>query len=316
MDDREDMGSPILRFAVITAAVSAVAVGVAAPAADANDTAVSRLNATPEWSFALNEAPQIELASQALEVERLMEIKLDLSAQATQAEAMYDAAQGKASQEALMSLAVERNQIVTAVLLGETATEVESAETGLTEAVAKVDAEVKAWEIAEAARKAEEERKAREAAEAAANKRPSAARTPSNGGGGGGGAAPQGDPKAYLDGIAASFGTWVEWGDTACGRGSATKVSGCYTGKDYVMVSNSAWRDWTTAKGAGRNVVLHEVSHVLIMRTCGTVFVTDRFENVTDAYAILIGASRHTGYGYNDTDMQVARDIRNGVCPG
>ena len=82
------------------------------------------------------------------------------------------------------------------------------------------------------------------------------------------------------------------------------------------MVSNSAWRDWTTAKGAGRNVVLHEVSHVLIMRTCGTVFVTDRFENVTDAYAILIGASRHTGYGYNDTDMQVARDIRNGVCPG
>ena len=311
MVDREDMGSPILRFAVVTAAVSAVAVGVAAPAADANDTAVSRLNATPEWSFTLNEAPQIELASHALEVERLMEIKLGLSAQATQAEAMYDASQGKASQEALMALAVERNQIVTAVLLGESTTEVATAEAGLTEAVSKVDAEVKAWEIAEAARKAEEERKAREAAEAAA-KRPSSPRAT----GGGGGAAPQGDPRAYLDGIAASYGTWVQWGDTACGRGSAAKVSGCYTGKDYVMVSNSAWRDWTTAKGAGRNVVLHEVSHVLIMRTCGTVFVTDRFENVTDAYAILIGAGRHTGYGYNDTDMQVARDIRNGVCPG
>lgn len=313
MDDREDMGSPILRFAVITAAVSAVAVGVAAPAADANDTAVSRLNTTPEWSFTLNEAPQIDLASQALEVERLMEIKLGLSAQATQAEAMYDAAQGKASQETLMALAVERNQIVTAVLLGESTTEVATAEAGLTEAVAKVDAEVKAWEAAEAARKAEEERKAREAAEAAAAAKRSVTPRATTGGGA---AAPQGDPRAFLDGIAASYGVWIEWGDTACGRGSATKVSGCYTGKDFVMVSNSAWRDWTTAKGAGRNVVLHEISHVLIMRTCGTVFVTDRFENVTDAHAVLIGASRHTGYGYNDTDMQVARDIRNGVCPG
>src|SRR5690606_27291034 len=124
--------------------------------------------------------------------------------------------------------------------------------------------EVKAWEEAEAARKAEE---ARQAAAAAAR---------GKGGKGGGGGVASGDPKAYLDGIASAWAATISWGSTACGTGSSTTVGGCYAGGSTVMISSSAYRNWDVAKGRGRNVLLHEIAHMVILNKCGTVYVSDR----------------------------------------
>lgn len=296
------MGQKTFRVGAVTVCVALAGVAMAAPQADASDAALGTGPVAQQWSFAKSELPQLAQAREQRIAQQVMEAKLALRAQATAADAAYDASAGKASEAARRALAVERNQALVAVVVTEALDDVAPAGDGITAAVDTVTAEVAAWEAAEAKRKAEE------AAKAAAAQRGS--RTSR----GGGGAAPTGDPKAYLDGIASSYGTWVQWGPQACGRGGGTKVSGCFTGGDFVIVSDSAYSSWSVAKGRGRNVVLHEISHLLIQRKCGTVYVSDRFENVTDAYAVLIGASNHTGYGYNDTDMALAQNIRGGSC--
>jgi hypothetical protein len=54
---------------------------------------------------------------------------------------------------------------------------------------------------------------------------------------------------------------------------------------------------------------------MLIQWKCGTVLLGgSRFENVTDAYAVLLGASAGTGYGYNDNDMALASAAIGGTC--
>ncbi len=304
----------------VTFALGGAAFGLPLTHAQATPRAVVP-QAVPTWQHLTEKALDARAVAEALDRQRATEAeemkwgKLQLSLLAHNATAAYDASAGKASDETRRALAVERNRATTAVLTGDTLDEVQAALDGVVPAIDKANAEVQAWEAAEAARKAEEERKAAEAAAAAAAAAKRSTPRAASSGSGAAAAAETGDPKAYLDGIAASFGTSIGWGPTACGHGSATSVAGCYTGGSQIFVNDAAYQSWSVAKGRGRNVVIHEAAHAKIMQICGTVYVSDRFENVTDAYAILLGAGATTGYGYNDADMQLARNIKDaGQC--
>lgn len=308
MTERGVMGTTALRVAAtaVTFALGGIALG--APHAGAREAIAPIVQQVPQWQSMMDNAREsAELANQislermrSAEALRLSTVDLALKAQA--ANKAWEASAGKASDAARQALVVERNRATSAVRIGSELEDIQAIEASLAAASATVAEEVKAWEEAEAARKAEE---ARQAAAAAAR---------GKGGKGGGGGVASGDPKAYLDGIAAAWGATISWGSTACGTGSSTTVGGCYAGGSTVMISNSAYRNWDVAKGRGRNVLLHEIAHMVILNKCGTVYVSDRFENVTDAYAILIGAGSGTGYGYNDADMSLAKSIKDGVC--
>ncbi len=292
----------------VTFALGGIALG--APHAGAREAMPPVIQEVPQWQdLTANARDAAELANR-LTIERVRAADalrlstVDLALKADAADKAWEASAGKASDAARQKLAIERNRATSAVRVGSELDDIRAIETSLAAASTTVADEVRAWEEAEAARKAEEERLAREAAAAAAR---------GKGGRSGGGAA-SGDPKAYLDGIAAAWGASISWGATACGTGSSTTVGGCFAGGSTVMISNSAYRSWDVAKGRGRNVVLHEIAHMVILNKCGTVYVSDRFENVTDAYAILIGAGAGTGYGYNDADMSLAKSIKDGVC--
>lgn len=308
MTERGVMGTTALRVAAtaVTFALGGIALG--APHAGAREAIAPIVQQVPQWQSMMDNAREsAELANQislermrSAEALRLSTVDLALKAQA--ANKAWEASAGKASDAARQALVVERNRATSAVRIGSELEDIQAIEASLAAASATVAEEVKAWEEAEAARKAEE---ARQAAAAAAR---------GKGGKGGGGGVASGDPKAYLDGIASAWGATISWGSTACGTGSSTTVGGCYAGGSTVMISNSAYRNWDVAKGRGRNVLLHEIAHMVILNKCGTVYVSDRFENVTDAYAILIGAGSGTGYGYNDADMSLAKSIKDGVC--
>ena len=304
------MGTTALRVAAtaVTFALGGIALG--APHAGAREAVPAVVQQVPAWQSMTESAREAAELANRLNVERMRSAEalrlstVDLMLKAQAAATAWEASAGKASDAARQALAVERNRANSAVRIGAALDDVQAAESSLGAAMTTVAAEVKAWEEAEAKRKAEEERRAREAAAAAQRSK------------GGARGAASGDPKAYLDGIAAAWGARIQWGATACGTGSSTVVGGCYAGGSTVMVSNSAYRNWDVAKGRGRNVVLHEVAHMVIQRKCGTVYVSDRFENVTDAYAVLIGAGAGTGYGYTDADMALAKSIKDGVCWG
>lgn len=311
MTERGDMGTTALRVAAtaVTFALGGIAFG--APHAGAREAVVPVVQQVPQWQSLAQNAREAAERANHLNLERMHHAEAlrlsttDLALKARAANEVWEASAGKASDAARHALVVERNRATSAVSIGAELEDVQAIATQLAAASATVADEVRAWEEAEAARKAEEERKAREAAAAAARSK-----------GGRGGAAASGDPKAYLDGIAAAWGASIQWGATACGTGSATTVGGCFAGGSTIMVSNSAYRNWDVAKGRGRNVVLHEIAHMVILNKCGTVYVSDRYENVTDAYAVLIGAGAGTGYGYNDADMSLAKSIKDGVCWG
>ena len=53
---------------------------------------------------------------------------------------------------------------------------------------------------------------------------------------------------------------------------------------------------------------------MIIQGKCGTVLLGGaRFENVTDAYSVLLGGAG-SGYGYNDNDMALASAALGGQC--
>ena len=53
---------------------------------------------------------------------------------------------------------------------------------------------------------------------------------------------------------------------------------------------------------------------MIIQNKCGTVLLGGtRFENVTDAYSVLLGGAG-SGYGYNDNDMALASAALGGLC--
>ena len=166
---------------------------------------------------------------------------------------------------------------------------------------------------AEEARRAEEARKAEEARVAAEQAAAEAARAAATTHTNRGGATSSQTPQQYLEGIAGAYNASISWSDAPCDH-FAGGIGGCYQGGSTVYVSIAAYGSWSTAKGRGRNVVLHEVSHMIIQWTCGTVLLGGkRFENVTDAYTVLLGGGE-TGYGYNDNDMALASAAVGGKC--
>jgi hypothetical protein len=127
-------------------------------------------------------------------------------------------------------------------------------------------------------------------------------------------ASPSGQtPEQYLEGIAGAYGASISWSDSPCGH-FAGSIGGCFQGGSTIYVSTGAYASWSSAQGRGRNVVLHETSHKIIQALCGTVLLGGaRFENVTDAYSVLLGGGG-TGYGYNDNDMALAQAAHGGQC--
>lgn len=135
--------------------------------------------------------------------------------------------------------------------------------------------------------------------------------------------------QSVAEGIAAQWGVGISWTDSQnCGyRPGAwgpnyTAVRGCAGGGSTIQLSTAGMGEDFDANPLNyyaADVVRHESAHVLIERTCGWVnplFVGDRYENVTDAYAnMYMGAgSASGGYGYNSTDAANAAKIYSGVC--
>ena len=293
-------------LSIATASLAVLALGFSAPTVGAVTAPNLRAEHVPTWWYQTQALPEVKVDLAA--VKALMDVKVDLRIQVRVADELFVSSEGKATVETRRALAVERNRAHTAVLFSEEPAEVSAVAEQLAPALVAVTDEVAAWEKAEAARKAEEERKAREAAERAA-----AAKSSRSSGGGSGGGSGQ-TPQQYLNGVAAAYGTSISWAASACGH-SGSWVSGCYTGGSTITVTTNAYSSWNRAKGEGRNVVIHEAAHYLTRQKCGTVYVGgDRFENVTDAYAVLLGAGGTTGYGYNSADMELAKALKAGRC--
>ena len=286
------------------------AVGLSAQQVGAEPLPGLQAQHVPEWWY-VKEAPLAEVQVDRARVYALMDVKLELRTQMRVADEQFEASRDKATEETRRALVVAGNKAWATLLLSEETAEVTAAQDVLGPAIQLVADEVAAWE-AEEARKAEEARLAEEARKAAAAASSSRSTKSSGASSSGSGQTPQ----QYLNAIATKFGTSISWSDSVCGRsGSGGWVGGCYTGGSSVVVSNSAWASWETAKGAGRNVVLHEVGHYLTKQLCGTIYVGgERFENVNDARTILLGASATTGYGYNADDMALAQALAAGRC--
>jgi hypothetical protein len=298
-------------LSIATASLAALALGFSAPTVGAVSAPNLRAEHVPTWWYQTQALPEVRVDLAA--VKALMDVKVDLRIQVRVADELFVSSEGKASVETRRALAVERNRAYTAVLFADEPDEVSAVAEQFAPAVVAVTEEVTAWEVAEAARKAEEERLAREEAERAAAAAAKSGRSSKGGSGGGSGGSGQ-TPQQYLDGVAAAYGTSISWAASACGH-SGSWVSGCYTGGSTITVTTNAYSSWDRAKGEGRNVVIHEAAHFKTRYQCGTVYVGgDRFENVTDAFAILLGAGGTTGYGYNSADMDLAKALKAGRC--
>ncbi len=295
-------------LAAVSGLLAALALGFSAQTGGAVSEPRLQPNHVPAWWYQVPAAPEVKI--DVAHLRALMDVKVDLRAQVRVADDLFASSVGKAKDETRRALAKERNRAYSSVRLADEVGRVSSATDSLETAMTAVKNEVAAWEKAEAERKAEEARKAREAAARAARS--------SGGAGSSASSAPAGSsgqtPRQYLDAVAARYGTSIAWSSNACGH-SGSWVSGCYAGGSTVTVTTNAYSSWGRAKGEGRNVVIHESAHYLTRHKCGTVYVGgDRFENVADAYAVLLGASSGTGYGYNATDMKWAKSIAAGTC--
>ncbi len=294
--------------------VAAGALGLALAVAAAGmpfDTAAAA-NAPTEvketsWTHAKKQLPEIRRVLHQRHVIALADAKTSLQANVRIATALFESSKGKASVASRQQLAVERNRASAVVMVSDDEVEASLQQFPLQAAVVTVTDEVTAWEVAEAARIAEEARLAEEARAAAAA---SKARGGKKSGGAAAAQAAGQTPQQYLEGVAAAYGASISWTGTPCGRAAA----GCYQGGSTLYVSTSLYSSWDRAKGRGRNVVLHEASHMIIQNKCGTVLLGGaRFENVTDAYTVLLGGGQ-TGYGYNDNDMALASAALGGQC--
>jgi len=299
-----------LGFALVTSVVSI--------SYDTTATAgVPQVPGEASWAHAVSQLPEIASVVRERHVEALTEVRIALRVTVNTADELWVSSKGKASDESRTQLAIEMNRAKSVILLTDDEAEPPAQQEALNVVIEKAKGEVAAWEEAEAKRIAEEARVAEEARKAAA-----AASSTSTGRSGASSssssASTQGSAdgaQQYLEGIAASFGGSISWSSAPCGRNTGSTVSGCYAGGSTVTISTSAYSSWSAAKGVSRNVVIHELSHMRIKSTCGTVRIGgDRFENVTDAYSVLIGASAGSGYGYNDNDVAIARAALGGTC--
>lgn len=296
------MGTKTLRYAAGVLCLTLAATVASLPVDTAAAVGVPLPAKETSWTHAISQLPELTREVEARHVVALADAKTSLRADVRTADDLFDSSKGKATDESRRELKVESNRAYSLVILSddEMAPPIERVQ--LKAAIENLKGEVAAWEAAEAKRIAEE---ARLAATAAAS-RPSVHRTS-------GGVASGQTPEQYLEGIAGAYGASISWSDAPCGH-FAGSIGGCFQGGSTVYVSNAAYGSWASAKGRGRNVVLHESSHAIIQRTCGTVLLGGaRFENVTDAYSVLLGGGG-TGYGYNDNDMALASAALGGQC--
>lgn len=296
-----------LRYTVGALCLALAATGASVPL----DTASAAGGPAPiretSWTHALSQLPALTSAVHQRHVVALAGAKKALQVDAVAADTLFESSKGKATDESRRLLAVERNRSYSLVMVSDDEAVLPIAQQQLAASVKVVQGEVAAWEEAEAKRIAEEARIAAEAAAAAQ----AAAAHHSGGRKGSSVPVPGQTPQQYLEGIASAYSGSISWTATPCGRAA----SGCYQGGSTLYISTSLYASWDKAKGRGRNVVIHEASHMIIQAKCGTVLLGgSRFENVTDAYAVLIGASAGTGYGYNDNDMALATAALGGQC--
>jgi hypothetical protein len=286
----------------------AVAAGVTLPA---KETA---------WTHAISQLPELTRVVEARHVVALADAKTSLRAVVRTADDLFESSKGKASDESRRLLKVESNRAYSLVIVSQDENSPLVEQVQLTAVIENVKGEVAAWEAAEAKRIADEARaaaqaasaaSAAQAASAAAARRPSVHKT-SGVAASGGGASGQ-TPEQYLEGIAGAYGASISWSGSPCGH-FAGSIGGCFQGGSTIYVSIAAYASWSSAQGRGRNVVLHETSHKIIQALCGTVLLGGaRFENVTDAYSVLLGGGG-TGYGYNANDMALAKAALGGQC--
>ena len=303
------MGKKQLRYAAGALCLVLAAAAVASVPFDTAAAQGAPLAAKEtSWTHAINQLPELTRVIHNRHVIALADAKTALQADVRTADALFESSKGKATDESRRLLAVERNRASSLVVVSDDETAAAAEQGELAAAVETVKGEVAAWEEAEAKRIAEEARVAAEAAAAA-----KAAASHSSGRRGSTASAAQAagqTPQQYLEGIAAAYGGSISWTGTPCGRAA----SGCYQGGSTLYISTSLYSSWDKAKGRGRNVVLHEASHLIIQNKCGTVLLGGtRFENVTDAYSVLLGGGA-TGYGYNDNDMALASAALGGQC--
>lgn len=302
------MGTKQLRYAAGALGL-ALATGVAAmPLDSAAAAGFGAPTKQTSWSHAVNQIPEVTQALHLRHVVALANAKLSLRSEVRTAEDLFASSKGKATDASRRTLAVERNRAYALVMLSDDPAAPPVQQKQLSAAVDVVKVEVAAWEEAEAKRKAEEARAAERARQAALS---------SKGGSRAARAQAAGQtPQQYLEGIAASYGASISWSSSPCGRFGGGTVGGCYQGGSTIIVSDGAYASWSKAQGRGRSVVIHEASHMIIQKKCGTVLLGgSRFENVTDAYSVLLGGGG-TGYGYNDDDMALAQAAVGGQCLG
>ncbi len=269
----------------------------------------------PSWWSDYKLLPHIPKLPEANLGYAIFDAKIKLEASVISAEALFEASADKAEVETRRKLLAARNTATSTMVVSDDIKDYYHAQEKLDNMEVAVNEEVTAWEVAEAARKAAEEA-ARKAAEEAARKAQEAKQrstaTAPRSSSGSSSSSSSGDGKAYLNGVAGQYGVTINWASSACGR-SGSWVVGCSTGRS-VTVTTNAYSSWDRAHGEGRNVVLHEVGHMLTYAQCGTMYIGgDRFENVNDAVGVLLGGGA-TGYGYNSADMALARSIRAGNC--
>jgi hypothetical protein len=295
-------------LSMATVSLAALALGFSAQNVGATPVPNLRAENVPTWWYQTPVVPEVKV--DLAHMYAVMDVKVALRIEVRAADALFDSSAEKAKVETRRALAAERNRAHAAVRLADDVAEVTAAADTLAPAVAAVKKEVAAWEKAEAARKAEEARKAREAAARKATANSWSGTSSSSGSSSSSGQS----GKTYLNGLASRYGAHISWGSSACGH-SGSWVSGCYAGGSTIYVTTNAYSSLSRAKGEGRNVVLHETAHFLTRQQCGTVYIGGgRFENVADARAVLLGASSGTGYGYNSSDMQLAKALAAGRC--
>jgi hypothetical protein len=305
MADPKFMGLKQLTYTAGVLCLALAATVASTPVDTASAANVSLPAKETSWAHALSQLPELTRAVETRHVIALADAKTSLRAVVRTADDLFESSKGKASVESRRLLKVESNRAYSLVILSDDESEPPVEQARLEAAVVSGKGEVAAWEAAEAKRRAEEARKAA-AAKAAAAATSSVRRTSAT-------ASSGQAPKQYLEGIARAYGGSISWSNAPCGHFVGT-IGGCFKGGSTVYVSNAAYSTWSSAKGRGRNVVLHEASHMIIQRKCGTVMIGgSRFENVTDAYSVLLGGGG-TGYGYNSHDMSIAKAALGGKC--
>ena len=123
----------------------------------------------------------------------------------------------------------------------------------------------------------------------------------------------------YAQSLAKPYGEKVAHKETACSVPGA-RVLGCYSPSGGSVRISLTRAGLSKSKEALKSVVLHEISHGIIMWACHDnpipKIVGKRIEYVTSAYAVILGAKKKhlPSTVYNKKDMSIAKKIRADKC--